>query len=257
LSRNVIVFVALITWFALLAIAEFLAARKRGPSCNGSDSRLVTNFGLAAIGLVASSLLPLANLSSAAFSERLGIGISRHVAVPWVAMFALTAIAQTFAAYWVHRAMHQTSLLWRVHRVHHADSAVDVSTSLRNHPFELLLTVPVSALVVLLLGAPVSVVVAFQTLIVAAAIWQHADIDLPLRLDRMLAVAIVTPRLHRLHHNPERPVHDSNFGELVTVWDRLFGTLNLSEARGRVGLDHQAARPDNLLEQIWSPVHTA
>jgi sterol desaturase/sphingolipid hydroxylase (fatty acid hydroxylase superfamily) len=153
--------------------------------------------------------------------------------------------------------MHWVPLLWRVHRIHHADNEVDVSTSLRNHPLELLLTLPVSALIVVLIGAPVSVVIAFQAIMVAATIWQHADILLPQQLDRALAVILVTPRLHRLHHNPVRVVHDTNFGELFTMWDRMFGTLSVMDGRGRVGLIDQVARPDHIFEQIWSPVYPA
>ena len=153
--------------------------------------------------------------------------------------------------------MHRSALLWRVHRVHHADSAVDISTSLRKHPVELLVTLPASALVIVAIGAPVSAVVSVQAIVLAATIWQHADIRLSAPIDRVLGLLIVTPRLHRLHHNPVRIVHDSNFGELFTVWDRLFGTLSVLDGRGRVGLDDQSARADDLLEQIWSPLRPA
>jgi sterol desaturase/sphingolipid hydroxylase (fatty acid hydroxylase superfamily) len=86
---------------------------------------------------------------------------------------------------------------------------------------------------------------------------RHADVDLPPRLDRALAWMIVTPRVHRLHHNPEREHHDSNYGELLTLWDQLFGTYDRTEGRRPVGLDGQVAAPDRLLEQIWSPVYSA
>jgi sterol desaturase/sphingolipid hydroxylase (fatty acid hydroxylase superfamily) len=140
--------------------------------------------------------------------------------------------------------------------VHHADTSVDVSTSLRNHPLELLLTIPASALVILILGAPVSVVVAVQSILVAGAIWEHADVVLPKRLDRALALLLVTPRLHRLHHSPDRGNHDSNYGNSLTLWDRLFGTLNDGQERLEVGLARQRAAPNRLLEQICSPLHT-
>jgi sterol desaturase/sphingolipid hydroxylase (fatty acid hydroxylase superfamily) len=203
------------------------------------------------------TVFPMASVAASELSERSGVGLTHHVALPWIAVLGVAIGAQTFAAYWVHRWMHGAPLLWRIHRVHHADSAVDVSTSLRNHPLELLVTLPVSALVTFVIGAPVSVVVAVQTIIVAAALWQHADIALPRRLDRALSRVIFTPRLHRLHHNPERAIHDSNFGELIILWDRLFGTLNLSETRGEVGLEGQATRPDRLIDQICSPLYSA
>jgi sterol desaturase/sphingolipid hydroxylase (fatty acid hydroxylase superfamily) len=204
---------------------------------------------------VGSGFFPLINVGSSIFGQRLSIGLAHQVYLPWIGIFALTLLAQSFAAYWVHRLMHATPLLWRVHRVHHADSWVDVSTSLRNHPLELLLTVPTSSLVVLILGAPVSAVAAVDSLFVAAAIWEHTDIPLPPWLDQMLSTVIVTPRLHRLHHARKRRIHDSNYGNLITFWDRLFGTLNTGEGRGSVGLDGQTLRPDHLLEQVCSPLY--
>lgn len=247
----------LLGWFVVLAVAEGVAALPRDQHNASGDGRLLTNFALTAIALAASSLLPLARMTSSLFGERLGIGVTNLVPLPWIATIAMLLILDSFAAYWLHRLMHATPLLWRIHRVHHADTALDLSTSLRNHPLELLLTVPVSSLIVLLIGAPVFVVVAAQTVSVAATMWQHADIALPRRLDAALARAIITPRLHRLHHNPERQVHDTNFGASITLWDWIFGTLNLSAGRHSVGLQHQVARADNLLDQIWSPLQSA
>jgi sterol desaturase/sphingolipid hydroxylase (fatty acid hydroxylase superfamily) len=110
-------------------------------------------------------------------------------------------------------------------------------------------------LVILVLGAPVSVVIAVQTFLVAAAIWEHADVVLPKGIDRALTLLLVTPRLHRLHHSPDRCNHDSNYGNSLTLWDRLFGTLNDRQERLEVGLTRQRAAPNRLLEQIFSPLH--
>ena len=253
MSRDVFISLGLLAWFALLAVAE--VATTRSDRIRGGDARLVTNFSLAAVNLLVSGIYPLATVTAAALGQRLGVGLTQHVSMSWLVILALVLVAQSLASYWLHRIMHQTSLLWRVHRVHHADNEVDVSTSLRNHPLELLLTLPLSALVVISIGAPVSVVVVFQAIMLAATIWQHADIALPPRLDRAIRLVLVTPRLHRLHHNPVRLLHDTNFGEFFTVWDRLFGTLSVTEGRGPVGLFDQAARPDHFLEQIWSPVY--
>jgi sterol desaturase/sphingolipid hydroxylase (fatty acid hydroxylase superfamily) len=251
LTRDALIGLALVGWFAALAIAETVGARGGQVRENSNDGRLLTNFGLTALVLLSSGLFPLANVGSAL----VGAGIAYRVQFPWIAILALTLIAQTFAAYWVHRLMHVSPLMWRVHRVHHADTMVDVSTSLRNHPLELLLTIPASALVILVLGTPVSVVAALQGFYVAAAIWEHADIALPERLDRALALVFVTPRLHRLHHSPERRCHDRNYGNSIMLWDRLFGTINDSPEKQEVGLARQGADPNHLLEQICSPLH--
>jgi sterol desaturase/sphingolipid hydroxylase (fatty acid hydroxylase superfamily) len=256
-SRSALLGLALVGWFVLLALAELRWRPKGAEILVSSNSRLVTNFGFAILILSAGALFPLAGIASSVFAQRLDVGLARHAALPWIAIFALLLLADSFVAYWAHRLMHGTSLFWRVHRVHHADQQVDVSTSLRNHPLELLVTMPASTLVILAVGAPVSAVAVLQTLLVGSAIWQHADIALPQRLDRALSILIVTQRVHRMHHSPERAMHDSNYGELLIIWDRLFGTFTSGRERERVGLDDQVARPDRLFQQIWSPVHAA
>ena len=254
MTHDALIGLGLAGWFVALALVETLWPR--ATQYQSGDGRLITNFGLTVLIFLGSALPPLANFGSAMIGTGLGIGY--HVPVPWAAMVVLLLLAQTLTAYWIHRMMHATPLLWRVHRVHHADTALDVSTSFRNHPFELLATIPSAAAVTLVLGAPVSAVVAVQTVLFAGAIWEHADIALPRRLDRALAPILVTPRLHRLHHSPDRPNHDSNYGSLFMVWDRLFGTINDKEdAQTSVGLEHQAANPNHLIAQIFSPLYAA
>jgi sterol desaturase/sphingolipid hydroxylase (fatty acid hydroxylase superfamily) len=254
-SSGALILSLMTAWFVALAVVETLQ-RDADPGGVNND-RLITNFGFSAAVLAIGGLIPLARISSSLAGEGWGVGLANLIAVPWIAIFAALLLLDSLAAYWAHRAMHAIPLLWRIHRVHHADSELDVSSSLRNHPLELIVTAPVSALVVLVVGAPLSVVVASQTLTFAAALWQHADIRLPKRAERMLAGVIITPRLHRLHHNPERVVHDTNFGESLVLWDWLFGTLNVSEGRRPVGLEGQRARADRLLDQIWSPLQPA
>jgi sterol desaturase/sphingolipid hydroxylase (fatty acid hydroxylase superfamily) len=256
LSNSVLIFV-LIGWLVLLAAAEAIWAPAKEERDTHSDQRLITNFSLTALALALGSLLPLANLGASWASSEFGLGLGSRVPMPWLATCALLLLAMTFVAYWVHRAMHRAPLLWRVHRVHHADTEVDVSTSLRNHPLELAVSLPASAGVILLLGPPVSAVVAVQTAIFAATLWQHAAVALPHRLDRMLARVLVTPRVHRLHHHPDRSTHDSNYGEILIIWDLLFGTFNREEHRGPVGLVGQRARPNVLIDQICSPLRAA
>lgn len=245
----------LLGWVILLAFAEVVSARGQVEPTN--DRRLITNFGFTAIVLAAGALFPIAKLAASATAQSWDIGLSRAWHLPWAGLFVVAVVAETFAAYWIHRLSHATPLLWRIHRVHHADEQVDLSTSYRNHPLELAVTVPVSVAVIVIVGTPEFVVLAVQTLLACTTIWQHADIALPRRVELALSWVIFVPRLHRLHHNPERATHDSNYGELLTLWDRLFGTFNNAEGRRRVGLEGQVARPDRLLQQIWSPVYGA
>lgn len=257
MNRATLLEFGLVGFFMALAVAEaFIPSRNRASAVSG-DARLLTNFGLTAMVLVAGGALPLARIASAIGSERLGLGLTHVMDLSWTAVLLATLLLDSFAAYWVHRVMHATPLLWRLHRVHHSDHAVDVSTSLRNHPLELLVTVPSSVIVVLILGSPPSVVLATQTIFMAVTIWEHADIELPNSLDRMLSLAIVTPSRHRVHHGVDRKDHDSNFGDFLTLWDQLFGTFVRTKFLGPVGLTGQRARGDHLLQQIISPLDPA
>jgi len=247
--------VALIVVFVLLAWAEFVAARGRKAVAEPADARLATNFGLGIMVLLLMSLAPAAKVSAAFIAQSQFDGLAERYAWPWLLSLAVFVVADSFASYWTHRVMHAVPALWRIHRIHHADSAVDVSTSLRNHPLELLVTLPVSIALIVVIGAPPTVVIASQTIMFAASMWQHADINPPWA-ERALGNWLITPATHRLHHSPDRATHDGNYGDLITLWDRLFGTFSRSGGRGRVGLDGQVARPDHLLEQILSPVYS-
>lgn len=242
---------ALVTLFVLLAWAEFVGARGKRAAGTG-DARLTTNFGLGILILLLASLLPAAKVASAFVAQAEFDGLADRYAWPWLVALGVFIIADSFAAYWTHRVMHAVPALWRIHRIHHADGAVDVSTSLRNHPLELLVTLPVSMALIVAIGAPPSVVLVSQAIMFGASMWQHTDINAPWA-ERFLGSWLITPATHRLHHSPDRATHDGNYGDLVTLWDRLFGTFGRSQGRGRVGLDGQLAHADHLFEQIASP----
>ena len=242
----------LILWFFVLAAAETLC--QRGTTAHAvDDQRLLTNFGFAALGMLASLFVPAFRLGAAATGYPTNGGLAHAVILPEAATFALTLAGFSLANYWSHRLMHRVPLLWRVHRVHHADHLVDLSSSLRNHPLELLVALPFSAAMVIVLGASVTIVAAVEMILLAAAIWQHVDLALPARVDRLLCRFVVTPRFHRLHHHPERAIHDNNYGDLVTVWDRLFGTFRDDAGRLPVGLTDEHPNSNRLLSQIAAP----
>jgi sterol desaturase/sphingolipid hydroxylase (fatty acid hydroxylase superfamily) len=248
---------ALVVWFAILALTELYSARRSSRHEAANDGRLLTNFGLGTLVFGAAAVLSLSRVVAAAAAQSLDTGFAPRFALPWLATLPALLLIDSLLVYWTHRLMHRWPLLWRIHRVHHSDEGFDVSTSLRNHPLELIVAVPTLTISVLIVGAPVSIVIAAQTLSLAFTMFQHANIDLPPALDRAIELVLVTPAVHRVHHNPARATHDSNYGELLTLWDRLFGTFNQTASRGPVGLDDQVAPPDQLLQQIWSPVHSA
>lgn len=247
----------LIGWFAVLAGFEHYCARRSPRPERSSDQRFFTNFAFGAVTFAAGAVAPISKVGASTFAQTLGAGVAPRLGLSWPEILALLLVSDSLAVYSLHRLMHRWPLLWRLHRVHHTDQSVDISTTLRIHPLELIVSLPTSTAVVLIVGAPASVIIAAQTIAFAATLWQHADIDLPARADRTIALVLVTPRVHRLHHNPGRSFHDSNYGELLTFWDRLFGTFNKTEGRRPVGLEGQVAAPDRLLDQIWSPRHAA
>ena len=235
--------VLLVACFALLALIEAAAP---GPARSGGDRRLFVNFSLGTINIALSSLLPVSTLAAAALAGATGIGLGHVVALPWGVLLLLTLLARSFVTYWVHRLSHGVPLLWRLHRVHHGDRAVDVSTTLRNHPIELALTIPAAAATVLLLGPPISVVLAVDTLLFALALWQHADIRTP--AEPLLGRLLVTPGLHRAHHSPHRADHDRNFGDVMILWDRLFGTYaHPVDRESPVGVEEAMPGPERLI----------
>lgn len=257
MSLGAILLLMLLGMFVALAVCEIAYRNPVSVASGRNDDRLVTNFVLTALGLAAGGVFPLVRIVSSLAGAHSGIRFAGTVQLPWVVILAATLLLDSFVSYWVHRLMHATPLLWRIHRVHHADTEVDLSTSLRNHPFELLVTVPASVLVIMVTGATPSVVMVIQAIFIGASFWEHTDIALPGWLERVLSIVFITPRLHRAHHSSRREVHDRNFGDLIILWDRLFGTFEGKAVDGPVGLEGQRTRPDHLLDQICSPLYPA
>jgi sterol desaturase/sphingolipid hydroxylase (fatty acid hydroxylase superfamily) len=154
-----------------------------------------------------------------------GLGLFNGIDAPLVIAIPASVLWLDLVSYAWHRAMHEVGFLWRLHRVHHADADFHVSTALRFHPGELLLALPVRLAAVLLLGAPPVAVVAFEVIFGIANVLEHGNFDLPRRLEKTLAGVLVTPALHRRHHSLGRRERDSNFGTILSVWDRLARTL--------------------------------
>jgi sterol desaturase/sphingolipid hydroxylase (fatty acid hydroxylase superfamily) len=150
-------------------------------------------------------------------------------APPW-ASIGVSVLLLDLVSYGWHRANHRIRVLWRFHQVHHSDESFTVSTGVRFHPGELLLSLPVRLLAVSVIGAPPAAVVAFEVVFAVVNLFEHGNIGLPQRLERGLAALLVTPALHRRHHANRRPELDSNFGTIFTLWDRVLGTFGASSS---------------------------
>ncbi len=222
----------------------------RGDHASVSEwSRVSTNWGLGAVNFGLAALLPLTTMLTAIWS-----GPGLLASWPPLASFIALLAARSFAAYWFHRSLHASPLLWRMHKVHHTDTLIDCSTGLRNHPFESLIATPLAAAIVIALGPSVGMVAAVNAVLLAASFWHHAAIRLPPKVSRILEWLLVTPRLHLVHHSQERAKHDSNFGDIVVIWDRAFGSFAKPESGSvAVGLKGENQHAQSFLHQLAAP----
>ena len=249
--------------FFLGLLATFMLAEAFWPRQRGRERpwrRWPANLGLAVAGSLSVQLLgPTTAVAAAVWAQAHEIGLLHALPLPATVQWVLTLLALDALIYGQHRVMHRWSPLWRLHRVHHTDIALDASSALRFHPLEIVLSMLLKALAVVLLGAPVGAVLAFEILLNGLALFNHANLALPVRLDRWLCWVIVTPDMHRIHHRPAPAEHDRNFGFNLSCWDRLFGSYRdqpaAPQASMTLGLDQYRSRADQtfgaLLLQPW------
>lgn len=183
------------------------------------------NLGLYALGAIGLRIIaPLGLVGVAVWAQALPITLLQGLHAPAWAAFLITLVALDGALYAQHRAMHAVPWLWRLHAPHHADPDLDVSSGLRFHPLEFLASFALKAVVITLLGAPPLAVVVFEIVLNAFSLFSHANGRMPSWLERPLAHVIVTPRVHRLHHDRDVGARSGNYGFSILVWDILFGT---------------------------------
>ncbi len=181
-------------------------------------------------------LIPLGAMGAAVLAQQHGWGLFNNLALPeWLAA-ALSVVALDLAIYLQHVMFHAVPLLWRLHMVHHADLDFDVTTGVRFHVLEILLSMLIKMAVVLLLGAPAVGVLAFEVLLNATSMFNHGNVRLPAWLDRILRLFVVTPEMHRVHHSVHVRETNSNFGFNLPWWDFLFGTYKGQPADGHEGM---------------------
>ena len=202
---------------------ECLAPRRR--LAQRRITRWSAHLALAAINAVVVRLaFPAACVGVALFAEQQELGLLRHTALPYAATVVLAFVLLDLAMYFQHLLFHAVPLLWRLHLVHHADPEFDVTTGIRFHPLEMLVSACIKALAIVSIGAPVLAVVWFEIVLTLMSLFTHANIRLPERLDRALRWLVVTPDMHRIHHSISAAESNSNFGFNLAWWDRLLGT---------------------------------
>jgi sterol desaturase/sphingolipid hydroxylase (fatty acid hydroxylase superfamily) len=217
--------------FALMAAWEFAAPRRhlglsrwlRWPNNVG-----ITAFNTALVRFV----FPTAAVAVALLGEERGWGLLNNVDLaPWLKV-AIAALALDFAIYLQHVLFHAVPALWRLHRMHHADLDFDVTTGARFHPVEIVLSMVIKFATVAALGAPAVAVLIFEVLLNATSMFNHGNVRVPARVDRVLRWIVVTPDMHRVHHSVVPRETNSNFGFNAPWWDRLFGTYRAQPEAG-------------------------
>jgi sterol desaturase/sphingolipid hydroxylase (fatty acid hydroxylase superfamily) len=221
----------------LTAMMAWEIVAKRRPQVVSRSQRWPGNVLLVIIDTAIVRLVfPLAAVGAAVYAQDLGWGVFNAVTLPGWVVLILSILALDLAIYGQHRIFHAVPWLWRIHRVHHADQEFDVTTALRFHPLEILLSMAIKIAVVMMLGAPPIAVIVFEILLNATAMFNHGNVQLSAKTDRYLRMLLVTPDMHRVHHSVIRQETDSNFGFNLTWWDRVFGTYRNQPENGHLGM---------------------
>lgn len=226
--------------FAAMAAWEALAPRRT--RLHTRLQRWTANLGLVALdSLVMRLAFPVAAVAFASLAADRGWGLLNAFALPAWATFVVAVVALDLAIYFQHVTFHAVPLLWRLHRVHHADPDLDVTTGARFHPVEILLSMAIKLAAIAVVGAPAVAVLAFEIVLNACAMFNHGNVVLPAGLERALRRVIVTPDMHRIHHSMDADEANSNYGFNLAWWDRLFGTYraqaSLPQERMRIGVE--------------------
>ena len=226
--------IRLAAFAGILALMAGLEAwLPRRPRSAGRWLRWPSNLGVVVLdSLMVRLVFPTAAVGLAVALEGRGVGLLPWLGVPQPLAILLAVVLLDLAIYLQHVMFHAVPALWRLHRMHHADLDFDVTTGLRFHPVEILLSMAIKLMVVMALGAPAVAVLVFEVLLNATAMFNHANLRLPERFDRVLRLVLVTPDMHRVHHSVVPRETNSNFGFNLAVWDRLFGTYRAQPAAG-------------------------
>ena len=187
--------------------------------------RWVNNIALVVFNtLLMRLILPVATVGVALFASQYQIGLFSNVALPLWAKIILCIFIMDLVIYWQHRLFHKIPILWRLHRVHHVDQDIDVTTGSRFHPIEILLSLLIKFIIILILGVPAEAVILFEIILNGTAMFNHSNVELPKKIDKYLRWVLVTPDMHRVHHSSIKQETNSNYGFNIPHWDRIFGS---------------------------------
>jgi sterol desaturase/sphingolipid hydroxylase (fatty acid hydroxylase superfamily) len=214
-----------IAYFGVLA-AMIAWERARGlPQRARRVARFRVNFVLTAVNVLVLGALPVSFMAASEYAASRGVGLMNTVSWSPLPVLLAGLLGRGFISWVTHLLMHKVPLLWRVHRVHHTDVELDVSTTVRFHPLEFPIGLAIGLPLVAALGLPGWVLLAYEILDAAVTVFSHGNVALPAWLERALRYVLVTPSLHRIHHSVDPEETDSNFGAVFPIWDVVFGTF--------------------------------
>jgi sterol desaturase/sphingolipid hydroxylase (fatty acid hydroxylase superfamily) len=221
--------------FMLMATWEFVAPRRI--LITSKAARWVSNLGIAFLDtLIVRLLLPMGAVSVAILAHDQGWGLLSYLDTPYGLAVGVSILVLDLVVYLQHVLFHAIPVLWRLHRVHHTDLDFDVTTGIRFHPIEIILSMGIKLVVICVLGPPVVTVLTFEVLLNATSLFNHSNIRIPLKFDRVLRFFVVTPDMHRVHHSIVWDETNRNFGFNLPWWDFLFGTYRHQPADGHEGM---------------------
>ena len=237
--------------FALVALWEIAAPRRVLQASKAV--RWTSNLGIVVLDTVLVRLMfPAAAAGVAVVVGSLGWGLFNALAWPMWVEVLLAVVVLDLVIYWQHVMFHAVPGLWRLHMVHHADLDFDLTTGVRFHPFEILLSMVVKMAAITALGAAPPAVILFEIVLSATSIFNHGNVVLPSAIDRVLRLVVVTPDMHRVHHSVVATETNSNFGFNLPWWDRLFGTYRAQPAAGHEEMTIGLAQfRDPRLQWLW------
>jgi sterol desaturase/sphingolipid hydroxylase (fatty acid hydroxylase superfamily) len=221
--------------FAVMAVLETKAPRRKLQT--GKTVRWVNNVSVIFLGSFLVRLIaPAGATGAAAWAAAKGWGILNWTAFPGFLEGLAVIVLLDMLIYWQHVAFHLMPHFWKLHMMHHADMDIDVTTGARFHPVEIILSMLIKIVVVVLVGAPAWSVLAFEVLLNGTAMFNHSNYALPLGIDRMLRLLVVTPDMHRVHHSVIIGEMNSNYGFNLSIWDRLFRSYRDQPVRGHTDM---------------------
>ena len=221
--------------FVIMALWEILAPRRK--LTTSKARRWGRNLTITVINpLLVRFLFPVLVLGLSLRAQEAHWGLLNSLDVPYWLAFIAAIVFLDFIIYLQHLMFHAVPLLWRLHMVHHADMDIDVTTGLRFHPLEILVSMLIKLSAVAVIGPPPAAVVAFEVILNATAMFNHANVFIPKKLDKLLRLVLVTPDMHRVHHSVIIRETNSNFGFNLSWWDRLFATYKAQPTDGHEGM---------------------